>query len=388
MLSIYRRHRRRCKHRYEGRQCRHCDCPIHVDGFLGGGRLRRTLGTRNWTRAMEIVRDWEIAGRVVEEEKPQQLTTVADARKAFLADAKARNLRPATLYKYELLLRQLQIFADNMGLTVINQFDLNTLRNFRESWPNRNIAGKKKLEALRTFFQFCWEGGWVSQNPAIKLKAPKTSTPPTLPFNADEVSRILAACSQYSANYGGNGHANGRRLRALVLLLVNSGLRIRDAVTLPRDRIDEKGNLFLCTAKTGTPVKLPLPPAVVEALSEVVGTNSLYFFWTGESKPKSAVGNWQRSLRKLFQLARIPNGHPHRFRHTFAARLLQAGAGLENVSRLLGHQCTRITEKYYASWIKERQEQLEADVRRTWSVSPLLPHGTPLAHEVEDGHIN
>jgi integrase/recombinase XerD len=388
MLDIYRRHRRRCKHRHQGRSWRHCNCTIHVDGSLGGERLRKTLGTRNWTLAMGTIRDWEIAGRIVEEEQPQQLTTVADARKAFLADAKARNLRSATLYKYDLLLRQLQIFADNAGSTAINQFDLNALRNFRESWPNQNIAGKKKLEALRTFFQFCWEAGWVSQNPATKLKAPKTSTPPTLPFNDDEVRRIIAACSLYSANYGGTGHANAHRLRALVLLLVNSGLRIRDAVTLSRERIDDKGNLFLHTAKTGVPVKLPLPSTVVEALSKVVGTSSQYFFWTGESKPKSAVGDWQRSLRKLFRLASVSHGHPHRFRHTFAARLLQAGASLENVSRLLGHQSTRITEKYYASWIKERQEQLEADVRRTWSASLPLPHDTPLAHGVENGHIN
>src|ERR1700733_4029480 len=188
MLDINRRHRKRCKHRNEGRQYRHCDCPIHVDGFLGGQRVRKTLGTRNWTRAKEIERNWEIAGRKVEEEQPKQFTTVAKACKAFLADAKARNLEDSTLYKYDLLLRQLQIFADNAGLTVINQFDLSTLRNFRESWPNRNIAGRKKLESLRAFFQFCLEAGWISQNPATKLKAPKTSTPPTLPFNDDEVS--------------------------------------------------------------------------------------------------------------------------------------------------------------------------------------------------------
>src|SRR5712672_3778380 len=116
--------------------------------------MQQPPGTRNWIKAKEIIRDWEITGRILEEEQPQQSTTVADARNAFLADAKARNLRPATLYKYDLLLRQLQQFADNAGLTIINQLDLNTLRNFRESWPNRNIAGKKKLEALKTFFQF------------------------------------------------------------------------------------------------------------------------------------------------------------------------------------------------------------------------------------------
>src|SRR2546430_13646359 len=30
------------------------------------------------------------------------------------------------------------------------------------------------------------------------------------------------------------------------------------------------------------------------------------------------------------------------------------------------HQSVRITEKHYAPWIRARQEQLEADVRRTW----------------------
>src|SRR5436309_12327866 len=31
-----------------------------------------------------------------------------------------------------------------------------------------------------------------------------------------------------------------------------------------------------------------------------------------------------------------------------------------------GHQSVRITEKHYAPWVRARQEQLEADVRRTW----------------------
>lgn len=219
--------------------------------------------------------------------------------------------------------------------TAINQLDLEALRRFRESWPNKNISGKKKLEALRTFLQFCREAGWIPQNPAMGLKAPKTTTPPVLPFNNDELTRIIAACSHYSAHRGYRDQASAHRLRALVLLLLHSGLRIRDAVTLARERID--GNtLFLYTAKTSTPVKLPLPPTVVEELSKVVGTSSRFFFCTGQSKPKSAVGNWQRSLRKLFRLAGVPDGHPHRFRHTFVTRLLQAGVSLDSVSRLLG----------------------------------------------------
>ena len=142
-----------------------------------------------------------------------------------------------------------------------------------------------------------------------------------------------------------------------------SGLRIRDAITLSRNRIQDD-KLFLYTAKTGTAVYCPLPPFVVKALDAIPA--STYFFWTGLSKPKSAVGDWQRSLKRLLILAGVPDGHAHRFRDTFSVELLLAGVPIERVSILLGHQSVRITEKHYAPWVRARQEQLEADVRRTW----------------------
>jgi hypothetical protein len=46
--------------------------------------------------------------------------------------------------------------------------------------------------------------------------------------------------------------------------------------------------------------------------------------------------------------------------------LLLAGVPIERVSILLGRQSVRITERHYAPWVRARQEQLEADVRRTW----------------------
>jgi integrase/recombinase XerD len=90
-----------------------------------------------------------------------------------------------------------------------------------------------------------------------------------------------------------------------------------------------------------------------------------YFFWTGNGKVKSTLGNWQRALKLLFELAEVPTGHAHRFRDTFAVEALLAGIPLERVSILLGHQSVRITEKHYSPWVRERQEQIE-DVRRMW----------------------
>jgi integrase len=326
-----------------------------------------------------MVREWEAAG---EKTAPEATPiTIHQAWEQFLHDATARGLRPPTLYKYRLLSRQMQGFGQNQGLRYMSEFDLPICRAFRASWPHQNLTALKTLERLRAFFRFAQESGWISENPARKLKNPRVTHTPTLPFTREEMTRILAACDAYAQTRAGSG--NAARLRALVLLLRYSGLRIRDGVTLCRDRIVD-AKLFLYTAKTGTAVYCPLPEAVMRALEAIPTTSREYFFWTGESEPKSAVGDWQRSLRKLFALAKVMHGHAHRFRDTFAVELLLARVPLERVSVLLGHQSTRITEKHYSPWVRARQEQLEADVRSSWAADLVAESATKGTSEVHE----
>jgi integrase/recombinase XerD len=378
MLTIYRRHQKHCEHRHEGRDYRRCRCMIWVDGTVGGEEVRESLHKRDWQKAQDIVREWEAEGQRVEEAQP---ITVAEGCEKFIADAEARGLREPTLYKYRLLFRQLQEFASSEGIKRLCEFDLDSLRRFRATWPNKNISARKKLESLRAFFRFCWESSWIKNNPAIHLKPPKIDDPPVVPFSPEEMAQVLAACNHYQGGRGQWGRVNAQRLRALVQLLRFSGLRIRDAVTLRRDRI-VSGKLLLRTAKTGTLVYIPLPDFVIYELEVARGTNPEFFFWSGEGKPKSCVGDWQRSLKKLFLLAGVPSGHAHRFRHTFASNLLLAGVPLDRVATLLGHTNSKITEKHYATWIRARQEQLEADVRRVWEQNPESPSPIQGAHFV------
>ncbi len=144
-----------------------------------------------------------------------------------------------------------------------------------------------------------------------------------------------------------------------------TGLRVRDVVTLKKDRI-KNGKLFLRTAKTGTDVFCPLPQVVIETLDQI-GSENGYYFWSGQSKPKSAVGNYQRALKTLFGLAGVPRVHAHLFRHTFATEMLLAGNSLETVAALLGHTSTRVTERSYSHWIRGRQEKLKEAVKNSWA---------------------
>ncbi len=108
------------------------------------------------------------------------------------------------------------------------------------------------------------------------------------------------------------------------------------------------------------------------------------FFWSGSSDKDGAARNYMRYLATLFRLAGVKGGHAHRFRDTFAVELLLADVPLERVSMLLGHSSVKITEKHYAPWVLARQEQLEADVMKTWGRDSLVlasTKGTPEVHE-------
>jgi integrase len=148
---------------------------------------------------------------------------------------------------------------------------------------------------LSAFVHF-FDRKWVDSNPAINLRAPKVAHRPTLPFTREEMLKILAALDKYSDKAG---LANAQRLRAFVLTLRYSGLRIGDAVQCGPERFkDDK--LFLYTQKTGVPVYCILPDFVVRAIEAAPRTSEKFFFWTGKSTLHTAVGIFQRSLQNPF----------------------------------------------------------------------------------------
>jgi integrase len=325
-----------------------------------GERITRSLRTHNKQEAQNLIREVEARGHVFENPSPEVLpVTIAEACEKYLADAQSRDLREPTLYKYRLLFRRLQCFAEERRFRFPKDFTVDELRQFRAAWPHRGSSANKRLEELRAFFRFCHDSGWTTENPARKLRPQKNEDPPREPFSEEEVQRIVSSCEQYPRS----GAADPQRLRALVDLLLETGLRLGDAVRLRRDSI-VNGVLCIKTTKTGTPVSIPLSEWLINELKAVKGTSNDYFFWSGQGKLKSSIGNWQRSLKRLFRLAGVPDGCGHRMRHTVAKRYLNAGVPPERLARLLGHKSPAITLKYYATWVPERQEELNADVRR------------------------
>lgn len=366
MLQLYRRHQAPC--RYSSRRYRNCSCPVWVQGSLRGEGVRRALGLRSWSAATDLVRDWEAAGEIGVAKRPD-IPTIEAAIELFIQDLRGQQLSGETIRKYEnLLARRLKPWCEGRGLRYLKQIAVDEMRQFRATWTDGSSYAAKNLERLRAFFRFCMQDDWLPKNPARGLKAPRVTSKPTLPFSSEEMARILAACDRYDGNR--------ERLRAFVLVMRYSGLRIGDVIALQAQRL-QAGKLLLYTAKTGTPVYIPLPDHVVSTLGKLPTADNGRFFSTGNAKAQTARANWSRYLDALFALANVANAHSHRFRDTFAVELLTKGVPLENVSVLLGHSSIKVTERHYRPWVRSLQRLLEEQVTAAWGSEDS--HGPPTA---------
>lgn len=356
MLTLYRRHTKKCGKK--SRKYRRCPCPIWVDGTiatdLGVVEVRKSLNTTDWETAAKLMNDLEAGSKEAVAAvlpKPEPMTFL-EAKEKYLEAVKQRNLARLTEEKYKHLMRQMEGHFSNPDTKVkyLEKIDIDVLRGFMGTLKDGPLSRVKKIDRIKNFFTFCLRSGWISENPAEFIEPPIVKDVPTLPFTDDEVKRILDA-------------AKGRR-KTLCLLMLYSGLRISDAVTLKSSSLIS-GKLFLRQEKTGEPVYVPLPPSLVEELRAIPLTNG-HFFCTGVGRKQTTTNNWRERLNKVFKDAKVDGAHPHRFRDTFAVNLLNKGVSMENVSKLLGHKSIRITEKHYAPFVEKLRKRLEEEVMKTW----------------------
>ena len=249
MLNLYRRHRANCKSTVRRAKC---SCPIWVQGVLRGESVRKSLDLTNWEAASRLIRDWEVSGADV-------VVTVREATKRFISDRQSMKLSDAMMSKYRNVVAELE---REFGNSPLRSVTTDGLRRLRESWKLAPITMQKRLEMVRKFFTFCMDSDWIEKNPARGVESPPVKYDPTLPFTDEEMEKILWAAESIREAHPQIPKGTEKKLKALILLMRYSGIRISDAVMFRRDKL-KNGKLFLKQEKTKHPVWVPLPKNVI-----------------------------------------------------------------------------------------------------------------------------
>jgi integrase/recombinase XerD len=385
VLIVYRRHLSTgfgtdkdepCPHSAD-RTYRKCHCPLWVIGTDPRGEYhRRTLKTSNWDVAEQQKRKIETG----EEERPRvDVAAALESWKTALLNAKRKARTVSQVHGA--MANSLSAWCKEHGYVHLDRITLEVLDRFVGTWEYASTTHRSRIDLMRSFFKFCVARKWIKENPAADLMKPEEDLEPTLPFTADEEIKIFAAAEQFHErkNFGGLWTVNHETARALLLVLRWTGLRVSDAIVFEPRRIEsvtldgKQAHVYRThQAKTGEYVMCPIPPDVAAAIQAAPRLSEAAAFIppeeSGLKRDARSVSNgfYTSYLCPLSTLAGVTGIRAHRFRDTFAVRLLEAGKPLEIVAMLLGHKSIKTTEKHYNPWVSSRQDMLTREVMQMW----------------------
>jgi site-specific recombinase XerD len=213
------------------------------------------------------------------------------------------------------------------------------------------LTVRRKLACLSSFFGFLEDMGHIRGNPARRLPLPKVEQPVPVCLNEEDVQRLVAV-------------ANKPHQRAMVTLLVTTGLRRSELVGITLDDLDFEHSQLLVHGKGAKERMVPLSDATVEALRVYLehrpthSCNRLFVSPLGHALAGRAVN---RALERLLRKAGLSDRGitPHKLRHTFATQLIRRGVDVRTVQELLGHADLETTARYLHSDTRSKRAAVE-----------------------------
>ena len=274
-----------------------------------------------------------------------------EAREHFLAYLEAeRGYSPLTISAYRSDINQFIRCLDikRAGLSIEN-IHTSDIRDFIISLQVRGLQAStiaRRINCLRSLFNFLWTNEYVPRNPCLKIKTPKKERKLPTVLTEGECRALLA--SAYQCHYT----MLGFRDRAALSLLVYTGIRRQELLDITLDDIDlEQGWLRV---RRGKGNKMRMVPLVQEAIGAVrdwlefrTDCDHRYLFCTLTRKPLGRHG-LQNLFKKALRNAGIsrPGVSVHTLRHSFASLLLRNGCDLMSIKELLGHASLESTSIY------------------------------------------
>jgi integrase/recombinase XerD len=216
---------------------------------------------------------------------------------------------------------------------------------------------------IKTFLKFCRASLHVATLDPAEIRLPRRPAPNVQYLTPDEVHAVRSAIPVHTYP--------GKRLRALVELLLGTGLRIGEALSLDREVFDKRMSETSIVGKGGR-------RRTIFFTDEAAAWVHLYLRNRSDNHPALFVtigdrpGRLGRSdISRLFLRLRADAGikkplTPHLLRHTYCTNLLNNGVDIRFIRDLAGHRDIQTTARFYLGVDEKKlREIVAARVRYT-----------------------
>ena len=256
-----------------------------------------------------------------------------------------------TLTAYRNDLGQLASFASGTeGIDDWRDFSKDSVVNYLLDLKAREYSSAtvaRKMAATKRFFRFLAETSAIGDDPTVLLDSPKVKKRLPRTLSLEDVASLLAA----------PGAAQGpkaMRDAAMLELLYATGMRVSELVALNTDDLNLASASVRCFGKGSKERIIPMDPAVAPLRRYLEAGRVTYLkdreeralFLNPRGTRLTRQGLWLIIKGYVETIGIRAEVTPHTLRHSFATHMLDGGAGLREVQRLLGHSNVSTTQIY------------------------------------------
>ena len=254
-----------------------------------------------------------------------------------------------TQISYERDLRKLKEYLEGQGILKVQEVSetsLNSYILFLEKEGKAASTVSRYIASFKGFFEYCLKHGVIANDPAERLKPPKVEKKFPQILTISETQKLMEGPDVKSEK--------GIRDKAMLELLYATGIRVSELISLKMSDMNLAMEYVVCHEKSKDRI-IPFGNAAKEALVVYLektrehmldDSESEYLFVNCSGKPMSRQGFW-KLIKHYAEKAGIEKEiTPHTFRHSFAAHLLENGADVQSVQKMMGHADVSTTQMY------------------------------------------
>jgi integrase len=271
--------------------------------------------------------------------------TVAATVGMYLASAGFANLADETRRTRRNILERFRQQYGDLPVALIEQRHVQRMIDAKADTPS---AARNLLNMLRALMQFAIKAKIRTDDPTVGVTRAKIETNGYITWEEHHIATFEAR------------HPIGSRARLALALLLGTGQRRSDIVTMGRQHV-RGDKISVKQRKTGKALMIPMGDEL-RAVIEATPADHLTFLTTARGRPFTAAGftNW---FRDMCNEAGLPNGlSAHGLRKAVCRRLAEAGCSANEIAAISGHKTLREVQRYTEAVDQERMAR--AAIRR------------------------
>jgi len=264
-----------------------------------------------------------------------------------------KGLSPNTIEAYKNDIKKFQKYIEKNGsgesnscrqITGLAKNEVLAYLNHLRDSGNQNPTIVRNIASLRGFFRFMLLEGITEEDPLENLSTPR---------GWKHLPRILGIDEVFSLLEKPKGRKLSLRDRAILELIYSSGLRASETINLKLSDINFEAGFIRVMGKGSKERIVPINDRAIGSLKKYMEElrplllkkkTSPNLFLAKGGKPMTRQRLWQ--LIKLYSDGLSSKISPHTLRHCFASHLLDGGADLRALQKMLGHVDISTTQIY------------------------------------------